>query len=93
VLSAADLTALDVLGYKLNYLPPRLTGTRLANGAFQLTYTNTPGTTYTILTTTNLALANWTTLGTNTEISAGHFQFNDGQAATNKLRFYRVRLN
>jgi hypothetical protein len=94
-LSAADLTSMDILGYKLNYLPPHLTGIALGNGTFQLNFTNTPGTTYTVLATTNLSLPanSWTVLGTTTEGIAGQFQFTDSQATTNTLRFYRVRLN
>jgi hypothetical protein len=95
ILSAADLTAVDVIGYDLNYQPPRLTGATLGNGSFQINFTNTPGTTYTILASTNLSLSvsNWTVLGTTTETAAGQFQFTDSQATTNKLRFYRARLN
>ena len=95
ILSAADLTALDVIGYKLNYKPPRLTGATLGNGSFQLNFTNTPGTTYTILATTNVSQSNsnWTVLGNVTETAAGQFQFTDTQAAGKPLRFYRVRLN
>jgi hypothetical protein len=95
ILSAADLTALDVIGYKLNYKPPRLTGATLSNGSFQLNFTNTPGTTYTILATTNVfqSISSWTVLGNATETAAGQFQFTDTQAAGKPLRFYRVRLN
>lgn len=94
-LSAADLTALDIIGYKLNYKAPRLTGTALSNGRFQLNFTNTPGTSFTILVSTNLSLSvtNWTNLGTITETSAGQFQFTDTPAAGQPPRFYRVRLN
>jgi hypothetical protein len=94
-LSAADLTSVDVIGYKLNYKPPRLKGATLGNGSFQLNFTNTPGTTYTILTSTNVSLSvsDWTNLGTTTETSAGQFQFTDTQAAGKPERFYRVRLN
>ena len=94
-LSSADLTSLDIIGYALTYKPPRLTGTTLGNGNFQLKFTNTPGTTYTILATTNLSLSvsNWTSLGTITETAAGQFQFTDTQAAGKPVRFYRVRLN
>ena len=94
-LSAADLTAVDVIGYKLNYKPPRLKGVILGDGSFQLNFTNTPGTIYTILATTNLSLSvsNWTNLGNTTETSAGQFQFTDPQAVGTPLRFYRVQLN
>jgi hypothetical protein len=95
ILSSGDLTAVDILGYNLNYKPPRLTGATLGNGTFQLNFTNTPGTAYTVLASTNfsLSVSNWTVLGTTTEGVAGQFQFTDLQATTNKLRFYRVRLN
>lgn len=95
VLSAADIIAMDVIGYKLSFPVPRLAGARLGGGTFQLTFTNTPGTTYTVLATTNLALSvtNWASLGTVTDSVPGQFQFTDSQATTNKLRFYRVRLN
>lgn len=94
VLSFADLTALDVIGYKLNYSLPQLAGTKSGTN-FILNFTNTPGTTYTVLATTNLALifSNWPTLGTSTDSVPGQFFFTDKQAGTNKLRFYRVRLN
>jgi hypothetical protein len=94
-LSAADLTSVDILGYDLNYLPPRLTGLKLGNGTFQLSFTNTPGTAYTVLASTNLSLSvsNWPVLGTTSETLAGQFQFTDTQATNNQLRFYRVRLN
>jgi len=93
-LSSADLTALDVLGYKLNLTVPRLSGTRLANGNFQLTFTNVSGLNFSILASTNIATAatNWTVLGAPIETpAAGQYQFTD--SITNKARFYRVRLN
>ncbi len=94
-LSAADLTAMDIIGYKLSYLPPSLAGTTLANQSFRLTFTNTPGTTYTVLGSSDISLSvsDWTALGTSTEVTAGHFQFTDSQATANQHRFYRVRLN
>jgi N-acetylneuraminic acid mutarotase len=67
--------------------------TKLAGGAFQFVWNNTPGSTNVVLATTNLAtaLSNWTLLGGATESPAGHFQFTDPQAANNSKRFYRVR--
>jgi hypothetical protein len=93
-LSSADLTAVDILGYDLNFHPPHLSGTRLTNGNFQLTFTNVSGLNFSILASTNIATAvtNWTVLGTPTETpTAGQYQFTD--SVTNKTRFYRVRLN
>lgn len=95
VLSYADLLSLDVIGYKLSYISPQPSGTKAVGGNYTLTFTNTPGTTYAVLATTNLALAftNWPSLGTCTDSVPGSFQFTDTQATTNSLRFYRLRLN
>jgi hypothetical protein len=65
----------------------------LPNGSFQLTFTNTPGASFTALASTNAALpvSNWTVLGPVTEISPGLFHFTDPQAVNSQLRFYRIR--
>jgi hypothetical protein len=93
LLSSADLTALDILGYNLNFTPPKLAGTRLGNGNFRLTFTNVTGLNFSVLASTNLTTAttNWPVVGTPTESPAGQYNFTD--PATNKFRFYRVRLN
>jgi hypothetical protein len=90
-LSYADLTALDVLGYDLNFQAPRV-GVALANGTVQLSFTNVTGLNFCVLATPQLgAAANWTVLGMPAESSPGQYQFRD--AITNQTRFYRVRLN
>lgn len=65
--------------------------TVLADGTFQFQFTNTPGLSFTVRGTTNLAVpfTNWTLLGNATEISPGQFQFTNasGDAAQ---QFYRV---
>jgi hypothetical protein len=74
--------------------PPTLTGMlRLPNGSFQFGFTSGSGLAFTVLTTTNLSStsANWTVLGSPTEISSGHYQFTDSQATNNRQSFYRVR--
>jgi hypothetical protein len=93
LLSSADLTALDVLGYNLNFPPLRVQGVRLTNGTFQIAFTNAPGLGFVVLTSTNISLSvtNWTVLGTPTEIPAGQYQFIDSSAG-NQQRFYRVKL-
>ena len=95
VLSYADITALDVIGYHSSQSLPPPSGTKAIGGSYTLNFTNTPGTTYTLLATTNLSLAltNWPSLGTVTDSVPGVFQFVDAQAATNKFRFYRLKLN
>jgi hypothetical protein len=93
-LSSADLTALDILGYDLNFAPPHLTGLKLPNGNFQITFTNTPGLGFVVLASTNISLlaTNWTNLGAPTENPAGQYRFIDSQAASHQQRFYRVNL-
>ncbi len=69
------------------------TASVLPSGSFQFAFTNVPGASFTVLTTTNLALplASWTVLGAVTEVSAGQFQFSDPQATNNPQRYYRVK--
>jgi hypothetical protein len=93
ILSFADLTTLDILGYKLNFKPPHLTGVRLNNGTFQITFTNTPGAGFVVLTSTNidLSVTNWTVLGAPIEGPVGQYRFIDASAG-DQQRFYRVSL-
>jgi outer membrane protein assembly factor BamB len=73
--------------------PIRLGGAAMMpGGAFRFTFTNTPGVSFSVLGTTNpsLPLTRWTSLGSATEVSSGHFQFSDPQATSNLHRFYRV---
>jgi len=73
--------------------PLRLTGTaKSGSGPFQFAFTNTPGASFTVFTTTNLALpfTNWTVLGVPIEITPGQFQFIDPQATNHPHGFYRV---
>ena len=94
-LSSADLTALDIIGYNLNFAAPHLTGTPLANGNFKIGFTNVTGLNFTVLATTNISLSvsNWTNLGTPSESPAGQYQLTDTQANSSTQRFYLVRLN
>jgi len=70
-----------------------LAGRLLGNGTFQFGFTNSPGTLFAVLTSTNasLPLGSWSTLGTAAEISPGQFQFTDAQVANSQQRFYRIR--
>jgi hypothetical protein len=65
----------------------------VANGSFRFSFTNAPGYTFTVLGSTNAALAisNWTVLGTVTDSPAGFYQFTDSNAPANSRRFYVVR--
>ena len=93
LLSSADLTALDILGYDLNFPPPHLTGVELTNRTFQISVTNAPGLGFVVLTSTNIALpvTNWTVLGAPTESPAGQYKFIDSSVGSYQ-RFYRVKL-
>jgi hypothetical protein len=92
-LSAADLTAVSILGYDLNFNPPKITASRLSNGNVQLTFTNVTGMNFQVLTSTNLQapLNNWVNVGYPAEIPVNHYQYTDTQPA-NKARFYMVIL-
>ena len=66
--------------------------TRTTTGAVQFMFRNTPGLNFTVLTTTNLGVSvnEWTSPGTATEVSPGHYRFTDG-TVEGSLRFYGVR--
>jgi len=66
--------------------------TKLATGAFQFIFRNTPGLRFTVLSTADLTVRvdDWTSLGIAAEVTPGHFQFAD-VTAVGPERFYRVR--
>ncbi len=68
--------------------PPTLTASNLVGTQFPLQLTGTPGITYAIQISTNLALSNWTAVVTNSPTN-GTFSFTDTHA-TNASRFYRA---
>jgi N-acetylneuraminic acid mutarotase len=73
--------------------PPRLAiSWAKSSGSYQIAFTNTIGSIFSILSTTNLALSrsNWTMLGVAIELPPGQFQFNDPQVTNNFKRFYFV---
>jgi hypothetical protein len=76
---------------------PAITGATISSdGTFQLAFTNTPGNTFTVLATTNMALplASWSVLGTAVESPSvsGKYQFVDPGVGTNfDRRHYIVR--
>jgi hypothetical protein len=63
--------------------------TRLTNGAFQFSYTNSSSQTGTVYASTNLT--NWAVTGTATQVSTGLFQFTDPTATNYPRRFYKLR--
>jgi hypothetical protein len=88
--SASSLLRLDAAA-----MPPisLINVAPVSGGACQLTFTNAPGLGFTVLAATNpsQALNAWTVVGSATEVSPGHYQFTDPQAATTPRCFYRVR--
>ena len=67
--------------------------TILPGGAFQFSFTNSPGLTFDVLGTTNLGLPAlaWSLVGSGTEVAPGQYQFTVTDP-TNSAMFYRVRL-
>lgn len=65
---------------------------RLNSSGFYLSFTNVPGTHFSLLSTTNLLTppANWTVVGGFTEASPGQFQIVDASATNVAAQFYRV---
>jgi hypothetical protein len=66
--------------------------TKLANGALQFTFANTPNAPCTVFGATNpsLPFSSWTTVTGLTEAPPGQYQFVDWQATNVPRRFYRV---
>jgi hypothetical protein len=75
--------------------PGRLTGARLGNGSFRFGFTNFTDASFTVVSSTNLALSLslWPILGPAVEspLGSGQFQFTDPLATNSSKRFYRVR--
>jgi sugar lactone lactonase YvrE len=74
-------------GVQATLIQPQMLG----NGTFQFAFTNVPGVTFTVWSTTNLSqpLSNWTLLGTPVEGPPGQYQFTG--PATNARLFYILR--
>jgi hypothetical protein len=89
-----DIGAVELQSPAAN--PPVLGNLTLPAGGgngLQFTFTNAPAADFTVLTATDvsLTLTNWTVLGEVQQVAPGQYQFTDPQAATNGVRFYRVR--
>jgi GH25 family lysozyme M1 (1,4-beta-N-acetylmuramidase) len=71
----------------------RFQSTTLDGSGFHLSFTNVPGTHFTLLSATNasLPLSTWTVVGAVTEVAPGQFQVTDGQATNFPRQYYRVR--
>jgi streptogramin lyase len=74
--------------------PPMLAGAQiLGNGILQFGFTNAAGGSFTVLSSTNLALplSNWTVVGPATNTAPGQFQFISQPTTDDAQRFYGVR--
>jgi hypothetical protein len=84
-------------GRIVNISVPRPTASPLVasiespNGNLQITFTNSPGTLFAVLASTNLTLpiSNWIVIGSASEVSPGHFEFSDSETNFTQ-RFYRA---
>jgi hypothetical protein len=73
---------------------PALSGLKLlTNGAFQFGFSSTLSNSWTVVSTTNLLLpfADWTPVGTATNIGSGLFQFTSAPDTNNSERFFGIR--
>ena len=78
----------------LAIVPPRLNGRMdLSSRACSFSFTNLPGTRFTVLGCSNLFVPanNWDVIGGAVEIAPGQFQFTDAPPTNVPARFYRVR--
>jgi hypothetical protein len=98
-LGSAQNLAIDNLSFSASVVGPSATTPfqlsspqRLGNGNFQFSFTNAPGVSFSVLTTTNVALPlnQWQVIGAPSESPAGQYQFIDTQA-TNAQRYYLIR--
>ena len=74
--------------------PPSFTGAQMmGNGVVQFAFTNTPGASFTVLSTTDLSLplSDWAVAGTATNTSPEVFQFTSQPTTNDAQRFYGVR--
>jgi hypothetical protein len=74
--------------------PPMLTGLQmLGSGVYQFSFSNTPSASFTVLSTTNLALPlnDWKVAGAVAEVASGEFEFISQTTTNDPVRFYTVR--
>jgi len=93
VVTATGYSAAAVIQTIAGVTPPTLGGASLSGGEFNFTFTSTPGLSFTVLGSTDVALPlnQWQILGHPIESPAGHYQVTDPNAATNTQTYYTVR--
>ena len=72
---------------------PTITSSQIVGGYFQLGFTSYAGLSFSVLTSTNLALplSQWQVLGAPTEGSAGQYHFNDPNNQNGQAQYYLIR--
>lgn len=92
VISAAGYGTASVTQAITGVARPTLGGFAMGVGGFQFSFTSASGLTFTVLTSTNVALPlnRWQTLGTASEGPSGHYQFTDSGAGSAPTRYYTV---
>ncbi len=90
-LMLADELRIGTTWAEVTPFPPLVltTLTRLGNGAFQFSYTNGSGRSYSVYASTNLI--DWASIGAPTQILAGQYRFTDANAIKFPRRFYQLR--
>ena len=95
VVSATGYSADAVVQTVAGVTAPTLGGFSLSGGEFNFAFTSTPGLSFAVLATNNLAAphSTWPVVGTAIEnpVSSGHYQFSDPNPATNGQTYYRLR--
>ena len=88
-------THVDIGAYELQTVawPVTFASAVVTPGGVQFAFTNTPGTTFTVLGTTDITqpVANWDVLGQAVEVSPGLFQWTDPDYANYDFRFFSLR--
>jgi hypothetical protein len=86
-------TAGRVITFTAPSASPVLMLSNTSSGSFYLAFTNAPAASFTVLSSTNLAVpnANWSAVGPPVQTAPGRFEFTDSIQSDQIQRFYRVR--
>jgi sugar lactone lactonase YvrE len=74
-------------------LSANLSGKMLGNGSFQFAFTNSQGSSFTLVSSADMSLplSNWTVVGAFSNMAPGEFQYTTPPGSNAPRRFYRVR--
>jgi hypothetical protein len=93
VVTATGYSPASVIQSIAGVTPPTLGGVSLTGGALTLSFTSAAGLRFSVLATNNVIapIATWPLIVTATESPAGHYQFTDPNAPTNRQTYYTIR--